>query len=455
MPGERIEADVCVVGAGLAGLTAARRLTQGGKAVAVLEARDRVGGRVWTRASTAGMPIDMGATFVGPDHDHLRALAKEMGVDLFATHTAGDTVLKTGSRVSRYRGDVPRINPLALLSAGQAIYRLEAMAKKVPVDAPWDAPKAAAWDGRTVSSWINPTNIPTKRARQLIETTVRALFCCDASEVSLLDLLHLMRSAGGLTPLMTVEGGYQQDQFVGGAQSIPKAMAAELGSSVILNAPVHAISQRDGSVEVSGPTATVTARHVIVTAPPSLASRIHFDPPLPADHALLLHQLPAGTEIKLVAIYDEPFWRSDGLSGASLDMDSPFEVTLDTCPPSGEAGVMACYAAGPKARRLAAMSVDERRSVVVDLLRARFGPAGAKPVEVVEQNWWEEEWSRGCSMAHFGPGVLTQYGRLLREPVGRIHWAGTETAGVSHGAMDGAVRSGERVATEVLRAATA
>ena len=168
-----------------------------------------------------------------------------------------------------------------------------------------------------------------------------------------------------------------------------------------------------------------------------MASHIEFDPPLPADHALLLHQLPAGTEVKAVAVFEEPFWRSDGLSGASLDMDAPYEVTLDTSPPSGQAGVMAAYAAGPKARRLAAMSPAERRAVLIQTLGARFGARASSPVEVVDHSWAEEQWTRGCSMAHFGPGVLTQYGHLLRRPVGRVHWAGTETAGKSHGAMDG------------------
>ena len=342
------------------------------------------------------------------------------------------------------------INPLGLVSAGQAIARLDAMARKVPVDAPWEAPKAASWDARTIRSWLTASNVPTRTARDLLETTVRALFCCDLSEVSLLNLLFLIRSAGGLGPLMTIEGGYQQDQFVGGAQSVADAMAADLGDSLVLDAPVHAVSQRGDAVEVTSRAATVTARDVVISIPPALASRLSFDPPLPADRALLLHQLPAGTEIKAVVVYDEPFWRDDGLSGASVATDAPFEVTLDTSPPSGEAGVIACYASGPKARRLAALRAEDRRAIVVDLLRTRFGPRASSPIELLEQHWADEEWTRGCSMAHFGPGVLTQYGRLLREPVGRIHWAGTETAGTSYGAIDGAVRSGERVAAEIL-----
>jgi monoamine oxidase len=268
--------------------------------------------------------------------------------------------------------------------------------------------------------------------------------------VSLLNLLFLMRSAGGLTPLMTVENGYQHEQFTGGAQTAANAMAAELGGALVLDCPVRAIAQRDDGVDVRGDAATVSARHAIVAVPPSLAAHIEFDPPLPADRALLLHSAPAGTEIKAMAIYDRPFWRDDGVSGASVVMDDAYEVSLDTSPPTGDVGIMALYAAGPKARTLWTLGADERRRTIVDILRTRFGAQAASPREIVEHNWAEEVWTRGCSMAHFGTGVLTQYGRLLRQPKGRIHWAGTETAGTSWGAIDGAVRSGERAAAELL-----
>jgi monoamine oxidase len=399
------------------------------------------------------VPIDLGGTFVGPMQDRIHALVKELGADLHPTYIAGDSILATGGKVQRYRGDVPRINPIALASAGQAIYRLGAMAKKVPVEAPWDAPKAWAWDSQTVASWMTSARIPTRAARDLIATTVRALFCCDTSEVSLLDLLYLIRSAGGLTPLMTVEGGYQHEQVVGGAQSIAQSMADELGSSLVLDAPVRTVRHGSGAIEVRSDDVIVTARSLVVAIPPALAGHIRFDPALPGDRALLLHSMPAGTEIKTVAIYAEPFWRGDGVSGASAAMDATIEVTLDTSPPGGEVGVLAGYCSGPKARALAGLPEGERRQVTIDTLATRFGGKARDPLEYLDVNWWDEEWTRGCSMAHFAPGVLSHYGRLLREPIGRIHWAGTETSGVSHGTIDGAVRSGERAAAEILATA--
>ena len=451
------EADVCVVGAGLAGLTAARRLSQAGRSVVVLEARQRVGGRVWTKTSRDGVPVDMGGCFVGPHHDRMHALAAEMGVATFKTFVDGDNVLATGGKVRRYRGDIPRVSPVALLSAAQGIARMNAMAKKVPVDAPWDAPKAADWDAQSVRGWLNAAHVPTRLARDLIEATVRACFAADLSEVSLLNWLFLVQSAGGIESLMNIAGGYQDAQFAGGVGQVPDAMAAALGDAVVLGTPVTGVRAMDDRVVVTGDSgdgdgSTVSARRVVLALPRALAAGIRFDPVLPADHALLVHQVPAGTEVKMVALYDEPFWRRDGMSGATVATDDEVEVTLDTGQPDHAAGVVAGYAAGPRARALSALDETERREVFVRTLTRRLGPAAASPVEVLELNWAQEQWTRGCSMGHFPTGVLTQYGRRLREPVGRLHWAGTETASTSYGAMDGAVRSGERVCEEILSA---
>jgi monoamine oxidase len=453
------EADVCVVGAGLAGLTAARRLSQAGRSVIVLEARDRVGGRVWTKTSRDGVPVDMGGCFVGPHHDRMHALAAEVGVATFKTFVDGDNVLATGGKVRRYRGDIPRVSPVALLSAAQGIARMNAMAKKVPVDAPWDAPKAADWDAQSVRGWLNAAHVPTRLARDLIEATVRACFAADLSEVSLLNWLFLVRSAGGIESLMNIAGGYQDAQFAGGVGQVPDAMAAALGDVVVLGTPVTGVRALDDRVVVTGDGgggrgggSTVSARRVVLALPRALAAGIRFDPVLPADQALLLHQVPAGTEVKMVALYDAPFWRRDGMSGATVATDDEVEVTLDTGQPDHAAGVVAGYAAGPRARALAALDETERREVFVRTLTRRLGPAAASPVEVLELNWATEQWTRGCSMGHFPTGVLTHYGRRLREPVGRLHWAGTETASTSYGAMDGAVRSGERVCEEILGA---
>lgn len=445
-------ADVCIVGAGYAGLTAARRLNQAGKSVVVLEARDRVGGRVYSKRGESGAVLDMGGTFIGPRQDRLHALLKEMGVSTFKTNLEGKSLLASYGKTRRYDATkTPRLNPLGLASFGQAYMRLDAMAKKVPLDAPWDAPKANEWDAESIASWMTRVQVPTKTARDLLEATFRALFASELNEVSLLNALFLINSGGGLTNFMQVADGYQDSQVEGGMQSAASRIAEDLGNDVVLRAPVREITQDGASVTVEADGITVRAPRVVMTIPPALAGHVRYDPVLPPEKAILFHLMPGGTEIKTVAVYDEPFWRNDGLAGSSAAMDDIAEVTLDTSQPGGP-GVLASYAAGAKARTLARMSEADRHAAILQIFTTRFGPKAAKPLEIVDMNWTAEPWTRGCSMARMGPGVITNFYRNIREPHGRIHWAGTETATVSHGAIDGAVRSGERVAAEILEA---
>ncbi|MHB8378076.1 MAG: flavin monoamine oxidase family protein [Dehalococcoidia bacterium] len=447
---ERLDADVCIVGAGYAGLTAARCLAQAGVHAAVLEARDRVGGRVWTRHMADGTALDMGGTWLGPGQDAAYALAKELGVTTYPTYAAGDTVfVSTRGKVGTYRGVVPPIHPVAIVSLAQGMFRLDAMARSVSIEEPWTSKRGRPWDARTVGAWID-AQVPTSAARQLLRAAVRGLLTADPSEVSLLHLLYLVRSAGGLNALLSVEGGYQQDRLSGGAQTIADRMARDLGDALHLQSAVSDIEQDQEGVTVRGSTVTVRAKWAIVAVPPALATRVRYVPALPADRAQLLDRMPAGALIKMLAVYEDAFWRDDGLSGQSVAMDSPIETTLDASPHGGRPGVLAGFAFGPPARVLARLTPDERRRTVLDALRARFGARAAAPIAYEEQDWEREEWTRGCSLAHLAPGVLTQYGPALRPATGRIHWAGTETASVSHGAIDGAVRSGQRAASEIL-----
>jgi monoamine oxidase len=447
---ERVDADVCVVGAGYAGLTAARRLADAGRSVIVLEARDRVGGRIWTHHLSDGATIDRGGAFLAPGHDAIHGLAKEVGVSTYKTWTKGDHLLIGGGRTRRYRGLIPKISPLAVATIAWAQVKLDWMARQVPVDAPWTAKRAAEWDARTIASWLERCGIRKGVARDLFEMSVRGLFTTDLNDVALLDLLFLIRSAGGFSTLMSIEGGYQENLVVGGAGSIARRVADDLGDRVRLNAPVRSITQRGDALLVEASDVVVSARTAVVAVPPALSLEIAFDPPLPEDRVALYRHAVAGPETKTIVVYDEPFWRSDGLSGQTAGPGTAAEVTLDATPASGGPGAIASFTFGPVAERFDALDASERRRAVLDELGARLGPRAASPSEFIETAWWKEEWTRGCSMAHFPPGILTRYGRLLREAFGRIHWAGTETATVSHGAIDGAVRSGERAAAEIL-----
>jgi monoamine oxidase len=450
---ERLEVDVCVVGAGYAGLTTARRLAQNGKSVVVLEARDRVGGRIWTQQLADGTPIDRGGAWLGPEHDAMFGLAGEVGATTYKTWVEGAHLLVDGNRTRRYTGLIPKISPLAIGTLAWAQFKIDRMAKHVPLDTPWTAKRAAEWDTQTVASWLEHSRIRTEIGRDLFEMAVRGLFTGPLDDTSFLHLLFLVRAHGSIETLFSIEGGGQENLVNGGAGSIARAVADELGDAVRLNAPVRSIAQPDDRVIVESDTLTVEARHAVVTIPPSLVLDIAFDPVLPEDRRTLYTKTVAGPESKTLVVYDEPFWRADGFSGQTSKPRSASEVTIDASPSAGTPGVIASFTFGAVAEKIDAIDPAERRQAVLAQLTERLGPKAAQPVEFIETAWWNEEWTKGCSMAHFPPGVLTRYGTLLREPLGRVHWAGTETSTTSHGSMDGAVRSGERAATEILELA--
>jgi monoamine oxidase len=268
----------------------------------------------------------------------------------------------------------------------------------------------------------------------------------------LLNLLFLVRAHGSINNLFAIEKGSQENLVNGGAGSIAEKVAAELGDAIRLNSPVRLISQRDDRVFVDTGDVEVSARRAVVTVPPALILDIAFDPVLPEDRRALYRAAVAGPESKTLVVYDTPFWRDDGFSGQSADPHSASEVTIDASPADGTPGVLGSFTFGSVAANLEQLDAGERRKYVLEALTGRFGPKAANPVDFIETAWWNEKWTRGCSMAHFPPNILTRYGNLLREPLGRVHWAGTETSTMSHGAIDGAIRSGERAATEILDA---
>jgi len=450
VPPQTVEADVCVVGAGFAGLSAARRLARSGKTVVVLEARDRVGGRTWTDRR-GGFTVDRGGAWLAPQHDAAFRLAAEVGATTYKTNVRGAHLLIGDGRLRRYTGLIPKISPRAVISIALNQLRIDRMAKKVPLDDPWTARRAAEWDAQSVAGWLAQHRIPSTVGNDLFDMAVRGLFAApDASEVSLLHLLFLVRAHGRIETLFSIEGGAQENMIDGGMGALASRLAGELGESVHVGEPVRSITQSKDRVVVASDRLSVDASFAVVTVPPALALDIAFDPPLPEDRRTLYRCAVAGVETKTVVSYDEPFWRADGLSGQSAEPGSPSEVTIDASPSDGAYGVLASFTFGSVAQRVATMSVSERRQSVLDALGRRFGPPASTPADYAETEWWNEPWSRGCSMAHLPPGMLSRYGALLREPFGRVHWAGTETSTMSHGAVDGAIRSGHRAANELL-----
>src|SRR5438874_1647352 len=328
------EADVCIVGAGYAGLTAARRLTGAGRNVVVLEARDRVGGRVWTQEYD-GFRLDFGGTFLGPNQDAVRKLVGEFGLETFPTHYQGEKVMAVDGEVKRYSGLIPKISPQAVGSLGVGMARLDTMAKKVPLDEPWADRRARRWDQQSAGAWL-ARHSHVRLGHHLLEATVRGVMCCDPSEVSLLHMLYLIHSANGLNNLLSTKGGYQQDQLVEGAQSMANRIATELGDSLCLQTPARTVTQDDHDIRVDADGGlSVRAQRVIVAIPPSLAAQLKYEPVLPTDKAQLLDRLPTGSVLKTLGVYDHAFWRDDGMAGETVGADSPIEITLDGSRPSG------------------------------------------------------------------------------------------------------------------------
>jgi monoamine oxidase len=444
--------DVVVVGAGFAGLAAARDLVAAGRSVAVVEARDRVGGRVRNAPIGDGKVVEVGGQWVGPTQGKVLALAKDVGVATFPTYDTGARVLHFAGRRGTYKGTIPRINPFVLADVGRAQARLESLAKKVPLDAPWSAARAEAWDAVTFETWLR-RNTLTGAGRTLLALGVEAVFACEPGDVSLLHVLFYAHSAGSFQMAIDTGGGAQQDRFVGGSQLVCDKVAEALGPDVVfLDAPVRRIGVAGDRATVESDNGAWTCRRVIVTLPPVLAGRIVYDPLLPPWRDQLTQRTPMGSVIKCNAIYDEPFWRSQGLSGQATGDGEGARVVFDNSPPDGAPGILLGFLEGDEARRLGRAGAEVRRQAVLDSFVRYFGPKAATPVEFVELDWQAEPWSGGCYGTLFGPNVWTRYGHALREPLGPIHWAGTETATVWSGYMDGAVSSGQRAAAEVLAA---
>ncbi|TXK18806.1 flavin monoamine oxidase family protein [Homoserinibacter sp. GY 40078] len=449
--------DVIVVGAGLAGLAAARSLTAAGATVRVLEARDRVGGRTMGGRLSDGQWVELGGQWIGPTQDRMYELVAELGLDVVPTYNTGKTVIRLGGRSSlmgEKKGAVPRLSPFALADLAQGLARFTALANRIPLDAPWEAPDAERLDGETFRTWIR-RNLRTPSGRAYFQIACEALFSADPDDLSVLHAAFYMRSGQDIETLMAVDRGAQQDRIAGGSVRVAELLAAALGDAVVLGAPVRSIAHdpadaEGGVVVTTRDGRTFEAARVIVATPPTLAGRIDYAPILPSWRDQLVQRTPAGTVIKAYCVYDRPFWRDAGLNGQVGSDEGPVKVVFDNTPPGYDRGILLGFFEGDDGRHWARRTREERRDAMIANLVSYFGEEARHPVEYVEQDWAAEEFSRGCYGAHFTTGTWTAFGPALREPVGRIHWAGTECSPVWSGYMEGAVRSGEATASEVL-----
>jgi monoamine oxidase len=443
--------DVIVVGAGLAGLAAASDLAHAGHSVVVLEARDRVGGRTLNHPVGRGEVVEVGGQWVGPGQDRIMARAKAMGIKTFKTYTKGNQVFDYLGKQTHFSGLIPPLPAADAADFATLLSKLVQLTGTVPVDKPWTAPDALALDGQTLETW-KLANSSTPGARFLFDLVTESVFAAEPRDLSLLHALFYYNSGNGAINLSSTAGGAQDSRFVGGSQLVSIRMAERLGKRVVLNAPVRRITHSGRAVTVTTDAGTWHSRAVVVAMAPTMAGRLDYDPPLPAPRDQLTQRVPQGSVIKYEAVYPTPFWRADGLSAYANSDRSPVRLTYDNSPPSGRPGVLLGFVTGSDARALTTVGAGARRKAVLGAFTRLFGAKATHPRMLIEHNWSEEPWTRGCYEGYLPPGVWTDYGHALRAPIGRIHWAGTETSEKFMGYMDGAVRSGERAASEVRSA---
>ena len=452
------QVDVVVVGGGLSGLVAARDVRRKGRSVLVLEARDRVGGRLLNREVHGGSVIESGGAFVGPTQGHIKRLARELRVDTFEQYVAGNNIYvkhtPAGATALPYTGTIPP-DPTILPDAGRLQEEINRMAAEIDVSAPWAHPKAAEWDSTSFDNWVREQTA-NPDVRDLLLCYTQAAFGADGMSFSLLFLVWYIASSGNEKHVGTFERSSgtdeaaQDERFVGGSQLIPLRLARQLGDRVALNAAVRRIRQDGSGVDVHTDRGTVRAERVVVACPPRFVLDIDWSPLLPPRRAQLLQRMPMGALMKCDAVYRTPFWRRDGLSGSGLNTRGAVRTTFDNSPPDGDVGVLLSFVGGSTWNKYGNMPRAKRRKAVLEGFAAIVGEKALDPIEYVEHDWTRERWTQGSPVALQVPGAIFHYGDTIREPFRRVHWAGTETSTYWAGYMDGAVRAGERAAIEIL-----
>lgn len=448
-----VETEIVVVGAGIAGLTAADALTRAGRDVIVLEARDRVGGRVWN-TEIGGEANELGGQWVAPYQSAVHELLGELGIELFESFREGKhTYIDPSGEVHRYEGHDAPLGAESERAFAAADAKLDALAKQLDPEAPWDHPDAAELDSITFEAWLQ-AEVEDEMARNLMRSWLAGGFLAKpAHTFSLLQGLWMIAGAGGTFELFEPEQCLAY-RVVGGSQQIPLRLAERLGDRVVLEAPASEVRWSDGRVEVTAGPLAVEAGQAIVAVPPNMTCAIRFAPALPAWRQRLGQALSQGSINKILAVHETPFWRQEGLSGQGFAPAEMVRELYDNSPPSAGVGVLCTFLAGESAERAGRLSDAERRAAVLEGMSKYVGPRALEPIDYIETDWSAQEWTRGAYGTSYGPGGLTRFGADLGRSIGPIHWACTDIAGVGHIHMEGAVRSGRRAAEACLAAAS-
>jgi len=441
--------DVVVIGAGAAGLTAANDLRTAGLSVAVLEARDRVGGRLWTDTIEGAM-LEIGGQWISPDQQALIDTVAELGLSTFSRYREGDSVyVGPDGTVTRFTGDVFPVAPATAAEIERITADLDAMVAEIDPDRPWAHPKAAEWDTISWDGWLRSQTDDDEAVRNLAFATGSAMLTKPTHAFSLLQSLLMAASAGSYSHL--VDADFILDKrVVGGLQQVPLLLAERLGEDVLLDQPVRSLTWDQDGVVAEAASVTVRARRAILALAPVLYPRISFVPPLPRLQQQMHQHISMGFVIKVHAVYDRPFWREQGLSGTAF---SPYELSheaYDNTNHGDERGTLVGFVSDRNADDLFRLDAAERKERILESLSHYYGPEAKSPIVYYESDWGSEEWTRGAYAASFDLGGLHRYGADLRTAIGPIHLACSDMAGAGYQHVDGAIRMGHRAASEIL-----
>ncbi|CAL4859091.1 NAD(P)/FAD-dependent oxidoreductase [Microbacterium sp. MM2322] len=444
-----ITRDVVIIGAGAAGLTAAHELRKAGLSVAVLEARERVGGRLWTDVID-GAVLELGGQWVSPDQDALIDTVAELGLDTFSRYREGDSVyVGPDGTASRFTGEMFPVSPETERTIDEITRRLDAMVAEIDPDRPYAHPKAEEWDTVTWDAWLRQQTDDDEAVRNLAFATGSAMLTKPTHAFSLLQSLLMAASAGSYSNL--VDADFILDKrVVGGLQQVPVLLAERLGDDVLLNRPVRTLEWSDAGVAAHAEGVTVRARSAILALAPVLYNRISFVPPMPRLQHQMHQHISMGFVIKVHAVYETPFWRDKGLSGTAF---SPYEIcheAYDNTNHDDPRGTLVAFVADQNADDMFRLSEAERKDAILESLSHYYGPEAKDTVVYYESDWGTEEWTRGAYAASFDMGGLHRYGADLRTPVGPIHFACSDIAGAGYQHVDGAIRMGRLAARNIL-----
>ncbi len=441
--------DVAIIGAGLSGLSAARMLANAGKKVMVLEAQDRIGGRTWSQSLGNGAFIDIGGQWIGTGHTSMYKLAEEAGIPTFPTYTKGLNLWLQHGKIKTHKGETPPMGLFSLLSANTNINRFDKLATSIDPYQPWQVENAGLMDNMSLGAWIDQ-EVNNANARTLIKRVVEGELCASTYEVSLLQALSSAKATGSLKQAESVEEGALKDRLDGGAQGISNFLYEQIKDAVKLNCPVTFVEQTIEGLRLGNSSFSLTAQKLIISAPLPTVKNIKFTPALPFEKQMLIDNMQMGTVIKCHAVYDEPFWRKAGLSGASFAIDETVELSVDNSVPNSPKGILASLIHADRAAYLLGLSPADRKQVVLKAYAARFGVKALTPVHYHDYSFTSNPWIGGAYSGFFKEGIFSRYGSFLQTPTGHIHWSGTETSFLFKGFMEGAVLSGHRAAQEIL-----